>query len=477
MNVNRYLMHCRPVVLLLLILASCRDKTERVKPVWSVISESVYAAGTVKSGRQYQAFASAGGIIQTVFVREGDSVRAGTPLLSIASDVQQLTQENAALAARYAAVAANQSQLEDARQRIALQRRNMQNDQLQLSRQRQLWQQTIGTKLALEQKELAYAGSRAAYESAVLNYQTLKKQLDFGAAQSRKNLQIAQRQASDFVLRSKVNGLDYFKGRAASFEDIFSSLFQVHRLGRVESVDGHGWPIVRDELLQYVHRCITTLDHPITPPEIPAYLNDTLASQDFVAGIAPRIGSKHVRVVAIDGFPRLSFPGILGALDALPIEYRWHTRALLLDPEEACGLLDKERRKWRGKIRGWKDQIMKTENGPINLYAQEMATDSEEAMGVAASGDVHFCYYNTCVLVFDESEARCEESASLVVKTMQNLGFGCRLESINAVEAWRGSLPGDGYRNVRRVMLHTLNLADMMPITAVWAGLKPIPRR
>ena len=269
--------------------------------------------------------------------------------------------------------------------------------------------------------------------------------------------------------------LDYFKGRAASFEDIFSSLFQVRRLGRVESVDAHGWPIVRDELLQYVHRCVTTLDHPITLPEIPAYLNDVLASQDFVAGIAPQIGSKHVRVLAIDGFPRLSFPGILGALDALPIEYRWHTRALLLDPEEAREMLDKERRKWRGKIRGWKDQIMKTENGPINLYAQEMATDAEEAMGVAASGDVHFCYYNTCVLVFDDNEARCEESASLVVKTMQNLGFGCRLESINAVEAWRGSLPGDGYRNVRRVMLHTLNLADLMPITAVWAGLKTNP--
>ena len=43
-------------------------------------------------------------------------------------------------------------------------------------------------------------------------------------------------------------------------------------------------------------------------------------------------------------------------------------------------------------------------------------------------------------------------------------------ETVNAVEAWRGSLPGDGYRNVRRVILHTLNLADLMPIAAVWAG-------
>ncbi|WP_044518015.1 efflux RND transporter periplasmic adaptor subunit [Hymenobacter sp. DG25B] len=190
-------------------LAGCQDKAERVKPVWSPISESVYAAGTVKSGRQYQAFATVGGVIQQVLVREGDTVHVGTPLLSIASDVQQLNQENAALAARYADVAANQSQLQEARERIALQRRTMLNDELQLTRQRRLWQQSIGTKLTLEQKELAYASSKTAYEAAVLSYQTLKKQLDFAAAQARNNLRIARQQAGDFILRSKIDGTVY----------------------------------------------------------------------------------------------------------------------------------------------------------------------------------------------------------------------------------------------------------------------------
>src|SRR5439155_25428821 len=35
--------------------------------------------------------------------------------------------------------------------------------------------------------------------------------------------------------------------------------------------------------------------------------------------------------------------------------------------------------------------------------------------------------------------------------------------------------PGDGYRNVRRVVLHTLNLADLLPITSVWTGLRENP--
>ncbi len=43
-------------------------------------------------------------------------------------------------------------------------------------------------------------------------------------------------------------------------------------------------------------------------------------------------------------------------------------------------------------------------------------------------------------------------------------------ESANAVEAWLGSLPGHVYANVRQPPVHTLNLAHLMPLSAVWAG-------
>jgi type IV secretion/conjugal transfer VirB4 family ATPase len=96
-------------------------------------------------------------------------------------------------------------------------------------------------------------------------------------------------------------------------------------------------------------------------------------------------------------------------------------------------------------------------------------------MGVAAAGDVQFAQYSANIICLDEDLERLAESSRSVMKTIQNLGFSCRVETVNAVEAWRGSLPGDGYRNVRRVMLHSLNLADMLPITSVWAGLRENP--
>ena len=43
-------------------------------------------------------------------------------------------------------------------------------------------------------------------------------------------------------------------------------------------------------------------------------------------------------------------------------------------------------------------------------------------------------------------------------------------ETINAVDAWLGSLPGHVYANVRQPPINTLNLAHMIPLSAVWAG-------
>jgi len=269
--------------------------------------------------------------------------------------------------------------------------------------------------------------------------------------------------------------LERFRHRVEAFENVFGQLLQAERLQRFSSTDDLGFSEVHDRLLRYMRRCISGQDHPFALPEIPCYLNELLACEDFHGGVEPRIGRKHVRVIAIDGFPRLSSPGILRELDSLPIEYRWNTRAILIDPVEARGMLDMHRKKWRSRIRGWKDQILNTQSGAIDIHAQEMAADAETAMGVAAAGDVQFAQYSANVICLDEDRERLHESTRRVMKTIQNLGFSCRVETVNAVEAWRGSLPGDGYCNVRRVLLHTLNLADMLPTTSVWAGLRENP--
>ena len=77
----------------ILTLVSCKSKQEKIKPTISDISESIYASGIIKSKNQYQAYATVNGIIQDVFVSEGDSVKIGTPILSISNETQKLMKE------------------------------------------------------------------------------------------------------------------------------------------------------------------------------------------------------------------------------------------------------------------------------------------------------------------------------------------------------------------------------------------------
>jgi type IV secretion system protein TrbE len=272
--------------------------------------------------------------------------------------------------------------------------------------------------------------------------------------------------------------LDYFKSKVSQFDDILTSLFQARRLGAVEEKDELGNTLRFNEQLRYVRRTLGGDDYKFAEPEIPIDLQEIIPTEGFWAGVAPRYGKKWIRIIAIDGFPAKSIPGVLAVLDAMPFEYRWSTRALTLDPEVAKSLLEKTHKKWRGKTRGFLDQLLNRPEGTGGTkdhFAVKMAADSEAAMSVASEAAVHFALYTSNIIIMHEDQARLDEMESEIKKAIFNAGFGCRSEDVNAVEAWRGSLPGDAYRNVRRVYLHTINLADSLPISAVWTGERVNP--
>jgi len=196
-------------LLLVLGLVSCNTKTEKIKPSVSSISESIYASGIIKSKDQYQAFATVNGIIQNIFVSEGDTVSIGTPILSISNEAQKLNKENAELAEQFSDYNANQGKLNEAKLAIDLAKNKLKIDSALYFRQKNLWQQQVGTKVDLEQKELAYQNSKNGYFSSQVKYDDLKRQLNFTSLQSKKNYLISSKQESDFTLKSEINGVVY----------------------------------------------------------------------------------------------------------------------------------------------------------------------------------------------------------------------------------------------------------------------------
>jgi type IV secretory pathway VirB4 component len=79
-------------------------------------------------------------------------------------------------------------------------------------------------------------------------------------------------------------------------------------------------------------------------------------------------------------------------------------------------------------------------------------------------------YVTATVTVWDRDPVLASEKLRLVEKVIQGRDFTCMIEGLNAVEAWLGSLPGQVYANVRQPPISTLNLAHLIPLSAVWAG-------
>ncbi|MGD1094937.1 MAG: conjugal transfer protein TrbE [Bryobacteraceae bacterium] len=269
--------------------------------------------------------------------------------------------------------------------------------------------------------------------------------------------------------------LDQFSQAVSSLEARLRPILNLSRLKSRSCGDDFDVETVFDEQLRFFRRCIAGVDHPFVRPDIPLYLNDLLCPKDFVGGLAPRLGRRHIRVIAVEGFPKGSYPGILDQLGHLPMEYRWNTRAILLDRESAIRVCDKVRAQWQGQVRPFIDSILQRVGGPVNLHAQEMVQDAEQLRAAVASGEVRLVHYSGNFICMDEDLDRVEASAGLIVKTIQALGFGARVEDVNAVEALLGTFPADGYRNVRRSYIHTLNLSDLLPTTALWSGLAENP--
>jgi len=83
---------------------------------------------------------------------------------------------------------------------------------------------------------------------------------------------------------------------------------------------------------------------------------------------------------------------------------------------------------------------------------------------------VRFGYYTSVILLSSANLQPWREAAQYVTKIVANAGFSARVESVNAVEAYLGSMPGNLFANVRRPLVNTLNLAHLLPLTAIWAG-------
>ena len=233
-------------------------------------------------------------------------------------------------------------------------------------------------------------------------------------------------------------------------------------------------PLSDDETLTYLHTCVSTRHHPVQTPDLPVFLDALLADEPFTGGLEPMIGDAHIRSLTLLGFPGTTLPGLLDELNRQGFAYRWVTRFIALDKVDAEKLLSKKRRHWFAKRKSvglvLRETLFNEAASLVDNDASNKAADVDSALQELGSDLVSFGYMTTTLIVTDKDVRAVEEQLRAAERILHGRGFTSIRETLNAAEAWLGSLPGHVYANVRQPIVSSLNLAHLLPLSAVWAG-------
>lgn len=268
--------------------------------------------------------------------------------------------------------------------------------------------------------------------------------------------------ASGAATRDWRRELQLFLSRTDSAIDLFAGFMPA-----IEPLDDAA-------TLTYLHSTVSPKPQPVRVPDCPVYLDAILVDTPLTGGMAPRLGEHHIRTLTVLGFPTHTQPALLDALNHLAFGYRWTTRFLALDKEDATKALTRIRRQWFAKRRSLtamlREVMYSQASALTDTDADNKVADADAALQALGGDHVSFGYLTTTVSVFDTDPHLADEKIRAIEQAINGLGFTTIRETLNAVEAWLGSIPGHLYANVRQPLVHSLNLVHLMPLSAVWAG-------
>jgi len=251
-----------------------------------------------------------------------------------------------------------------------------------------------------------------------------------------------------------------FEEKLSSAMDVLTKYLRIERL--------------KDKtLLTFLHYCITGQRQSVQVPPVGLFLDSYLSHSNFVGGIRPRIGNKNIRVINVSEYPAEVYPTMLELLNSLPIVYRWSLRFIPLSQNAADDKLKEISRGWYQKALGFKGMARQAFGGQATLEngdAADMVEQVERAKNLNSSGVVRFGYVTNVIVLMNENANKLEEEVRMVTRGLQQLGFLTKDEDYNSIDAFLGSIPGHGERNIRKVLLNSYELSCMAPISAIYQG-------
>lgn len=236
-------------------------------------------------------------------------------------------------------------------------------------------------------------------------------------------------------------------------------------------------PLNSADLLSFLNTCISGELLPISVPPDGCYIDTVLARHDVVGGYVPKVGDKSIYTLSIMGYVNHeTIPGILEEMGAYPMVYRWSNRFIPLSITTAEREIKRYKKNWNNKVIGVVNIFKETLSGKPtpedkkDKDALMMSDETQVALTMNSNGSTRFGYWASELILMHERIQVLESAAKDLSRYLEQAGFTAERESVNAFDAWLGSIPGHGSCNVRRLFVNAMNFAHAVPLHSVWAG-------
>lgn len=229
------------------------------------------------------------------------------------------------------------------------------------------------------------------------------------------------------------------------------------------------------ELLSFLNFCISGKNEQVALPPEGLFVDVALGREPVVGGFIPRVGEQSLYVLSIMGYLNSeTIPGMLSELTTYPTVYRWSSRFIPLSESTAEAEMKRYQRNWNNKVKGFMGVVRESVTGrvsdKVNVDALRMSQETTDAITSNSAQETRFGYWSSQLVLFHENVEELEKIAKALKRYIEQCGFSLLAETVNAIDAWLGTIPGHGSCNIRRLFISGYNFAHFVPLNSVWAG-------
>ncbi|HVV54404.1 MAG TPA: efflux RND transporter periplasmic adaptor subunit [Mucilaginibacter sp.] len=197
-------------IAIILIISGCKN-SNIIHPQRKNIIETVYASGKIMADSEYTVYALSPGSVIKKLAKDGDKVSKGQVLYEINNTAPTAKFEAANESYENARrnLSGSSGVLNDLRMDMLNANIKFTNDSLQYFRLKNLWEQNIGTKSALDNAKTQYLTSLNQKQAAKDKYNSTVNDLNVSLKDAKSQLASAKNELSNYFIRAESDGTVY----------------------------------------------------------------------------------------------------------------------------------------------------------------------------------------------------------------------------------------------------------------------------